>query len=91
MMNERIKELLAQSGLQPYYDAQQGQIEKLIELVVKECSSVIIADGTKVSETMPKTTSTNYASNAQIVGRINAAVDYSDMIRQHFGIQGLKK
>ena len=36
-MNERIKELLKQSGLQPYYDAQEGQIEKFAELIVKEC------------------------------------------------------
>jgi hypothetical protein len=36
-MNERIKELLTQSGLQPYYDAQQGQIEKFAELIVREC------------------------------------------------------
>ena len=38
-MNERIKELLTQSGLQPYYDAQQGQIEKFAELIVRECIS----------------------------------------------------
>ena len=37
-MNERIKELLKQSGLQPYYDAQEGQIEKFAELIVKACA-----------------------------------------------------
>ena len=36
-MNERIKKLLEQSGLQPYYDAQEGHIEKFAELIVKEC------------------------------------------------------
>ena len=40
-MNERIKELLKQSGLQPYYDAQEGQIEKFAELIVKECAAYI--------------------------------------------------
>ena len=40
-MNERIKELLKQSGLQPYYDAQEGQIEKFAELIVEECAMVI--------------------------------------------------
>ena len=34
-MNERIKELLAQSGLQPYYNA-QGHIEKFAELLLDE-------------------------------------------------------
>jgi hypothetical protein len=35
-MNKRIKELLKQSGLQAYYDAQDGQIEKFAELVWKD-------------------------------------------------------
>ena len=40
-MNKRIKELLKQSGLQPYYDAQEGQIEKFAELIVRECAAYI--------------------------------------------------
>jgi hypothetical protein len=50
-MNKRIKELLAQSGLQPHetfsiqgvissYDAQEDQIKKLVELIVEECSTI---------------------------------------------------
>ncbi len=39
-MNERIQALLTKSGLQPYYDAQQGQIEKFAELIVEECGRV---------------------------------------------------
>ena len=39
-MNERIKELLKQSGLQPYYDAQEGQFEKFAELIVRECADI---------------------------------------------------
>ena len=35
-MNQRIKELLKQSGLQPYYEAQEGQIEKFAELIVRD-------------------------------------------------------
>jgi hypothetical protein len=35
-MNKRINLLLEQSGLQPYYDAQEGQIEKFAELIVAE-------------------------------------------------------
>ena len=40
-MNERIKELLKQSGLQPYYEAQEGQIEKFAELIIKDCIEAI--------------------------------------------------
>ena len=40
-MNQRIKELLKQSGLQPYYDAQEGQIEKFAELIVMECTKIL--------------------------------------------------
>jgi hypothetical protein len=39
-MNKRIKLLLEQSGLQPYYDAQEGQIEKFAQLIVQECAEV---------------------------------------------------
>ena len=39
-MNERIKELLKQSGLQAYYDAQDGQIEKFAQLIVQECMCI---------------------------------------------------
>ena len=39
-MNQRIQELAEQAGLQPYYDAQEGQIEKFAELIVKECAGV---------------------------------------------------
>ena len=38
-MNERIRELREQADLQPYYDAQEGQIEKFAELIVRECAA----------------------------------------------------
>ena len=40
-MNERILKLLKQSGLQPYYDVQEAQIEKFAELIVRECAGII--------------------------------------------------
>ena len=43
-MNERILKLLKQSGLQPYYDAQEGQIEKFAELIVRECAERLLND-----------------------------------------------
>jgi hypothetical protein len=39
-MNERIKELAEQAGLQPYYDAQEEQMEKFAQLIVKECINI---------------------------------------------------
>jgi hypothetical protein len=39
-MNQRIRELMKQSGLQPYYDSQQGDIEKFAELIVGECLKI---------------------------------------------------
>ena len=40
-MNERILKLREQAGLQPYYDAQESQIERFAELIVRECISTI--------------------------------------------------
>jgi hypothetical protein len=40
-VNDRIKELLKESGLQPYYDAQEGQIEKFALLIVRECANIV--------------------------------------------------
>ena len=39
-MNERIKLLLKQSGLQPYYAAQEDQIDQFAELILRECIDV---------------------------------------------------
>ena len=40
-MNDRILKLREHAGLQPYYDAQEGQIEKFAELIVRECAAWI--------------------------------------------------
>ena len=44
-MNKRIKELAEQAGLQPYYDTQEGQIEKFAELIVRECLEAVFDAG----------------------------------------------
>jgi hypothetical protein len=31
---------MKQSGLQPYYDSQQGDIEKFARLIVRECTNI---------------------------------------------------
>ena len=40
-MNEKIKELLKQSELCPYYNAQEVHIEKFAELIIKECAELV--------------------------------------------------
>ena len=40
-MTERLRELAEQAGLQPYYDAQQDQIQRFAELIVKECAQFV--------------------------------------------------
>lgn len=44
-MNELFKELLEKSGLQAYYEAQEGQIEKFAELIVRECGKSCTLQG----------------------------------------------
>jgi hypothetical protein len=39
MMNERMYELLIESGLQAYYDAQEAQIKKFALSIVRECAT----------------------------------------------------
>lgn len=40
-MNEKLKELAMQAGLQPYYDAQEKQIEQFAELLLKKTFTII--------------------------------------------------
>ena len=40
-MNNRIKELQEKAKLHPYYSAQQEDIDRFAELLVKECISLI--------------------------------------------------
>ena len=41
-MNERMHELLIESGLQAYYDAQEAQIKKFAELMIDEVYSFLL-------------------------------------------------
>lgn len=36
-MNNKIKEIANLVKLQPYYDAQEGQIEQFVKLIIQEC------------------------------------------------------
>jgi hypothetical protein len=64
-MNEQIKELLKQSGLQAYYDAQDGQIEKFAELIIghaTECVRDVLRD---------ENSDLSYDAASQVQNRIN--------------------
>ena len=70
-MNTTTKRLLAQSGLQAYYDDQEGQIEKLIELVIKEAIKTVQSVGDKASNDIPFEVTDLFVSQ----------------LRQRFGVQ----
>lgn len=38
---KKIKEFMAQAGLEPYYDAQQTSIDKFAELLIKEACRIV--------------------------------------------------
>lgn len=44
-MTPKVKELQKESGLQAYYDAQEGQIEKFAKLIITECVQKLEDDG----------------------------------------------
>jgi len=39
-MNDKLKELMKEANLQPYYEGQEKDIEKFSKLIVKECAAV---------------------------------------------------
>jgi hypothetical protein len=49
-MNERIRELMKQSSLQPYYDSQQGDIEKFAQLIAEDCAKMLDEDSYIIPE-----------------------------------------
>jgi len=76
-MNERIKQLLKQSGLQPYYDSQQGDIENFAQLIVQECIQRCEGIGFRWH-----TIDSTRASGAK-AGAFECAVD----LKEHFGVE----
>ena len=72
-MNERIKELIVKHfGLQLYYDAQEGQIEKFAELIVRECAWI-------ANDPAPSV----YDHDSYKLGRKFAGID----VLKHFGVE----
>lgn len=77
-MNERIKELMEQADLQPYYNAQEAAIKKFAEMIVQECASICEINGQsyKYSFTPAKAQLAESTSNHCGI-----------MIKKHFGVE----
>jgi hypothetical protein len=72
-MNERIKQLAEQANLQDGWFCGQGNIEKFAQLIVKECSKVIVNGGYRnpaLGEKHPLT-----------------PPEIATMIKEHFGVK----
>jgi hypothetical protein len=76
MMNERIQELIKQSGYDSRYCSEDFDPEKFAELIVKECMKVAMF---KDSGTI----STAEVAGWMAAGRSTAA----KMIKEHFGVE----
>lgn len=70
-MNEQLKKLLEQSGLQPYYDGQQRDIEKFAELIVREAL-------TKIDEVGYKSSNNISADDTEL---------FKSVLKRHFGVE----
>ena len=93
-MNERIKELAKQTGYiwhasgdPQIYEFTPEKLDKFAELIVRECMNVILLDGKTVADAMPNADRGNYTMVAEQIGIINASMRYSNMIKQHFGVE----
>lgn len=89
-MNEQIKKLLEQSGLQPYYDAQEGQIEKFAELLVRKCVNICntttdrgylngVVAGHKIKE--------YFGVDCYSKEELDAAKEQAEDLAKHFGVE----
>lgn len=99
-MNEQTKAIGRQAGLvfiedgvygQRWYSSRCGldtsEYEKLVELIARECVSVILSDAKTIADAMPTANRDNYTTVAEHTGMINVSMRYADKIREHFGVQ----
>ena len=77
-MNERILKLREQAGLQPYYDAQEGQIEKFAELIVREC----MEQGKQIQLQTVSNGSKDYVDDREMGIEV-----FMNQIKKHFGVE----
>lgn len=85
-MNNRVKELLKQAGLQPYYDAQEGQIETFVELIIKdavdECRQewYELNNAAKIDDEPPRSIGIRLGTKGGVLRCISR-------INKHFGVE----
>ena len=84
-MNERIRELAEQAGISlsqkdfSYYWVESAEdIEKFAELIVRECA--------EQGDTLAKHYINTHSEQEQ-VGLLASIADYSNAIKQHFGVE----
>ena len=71
-MNERIKQLAEQANLQDGWFCGQGNIEKFAQLIVQECSKVIVNGGQRKGA----------FGNEDL-----RPYEIATMIKEHFGVE----
>jgi hypothetical protein len=80
-MNERIKEIMFQSGLGYMSSAHPILVEKFVELIVQECLRELQYTVLDTQE-LRRDRSTDYQ-----VGWEDGMFDAGEMIKQHFGVE----
>jgi len=84
-MNELIKKLMEQAGLQPYYDAQEGQIERFAELIVRECGKYLESEAERLYALSAQESNPNFQSNFEICAE--KCYDNIQGLKEHFGVE----
>ncbi len=64
----------------------QLNVEKFAELIINECISVVLHEGKKIADEMPRANKDNYTMVAEQTGMINASIRYTEKVKEHFGI-----
>jgi len=75
-MNEKIKELMKEANLTPYYDSQEKDIDKFAELIIRECANQILDQGIDYLDWQPSKT-----------GIRPEYYEMAQHIKHHFGIE----
>ena len=94
-MNERIRELAEQAGLEfdddlvlepeAIYYTTQKDLEKFAELIVRECANVLRAESERLYKLSAEEKDELFASNFKICAE--KCVDNEVAIREHFGVE----
>ena len=62
-------------------------VEEFSRLIVEECTNVVLVEGKKVADSMPKANRENYVQVAEQTGMVNASLNLKEKIIEHFGVE----